>query len=73
MPKSRSPSRRAKSRWEPVPDEKVVDKSVNISYGPVKYGGWNNKQVLMTYEKFIMSYFIILVHWREWRMLDLAY
>ncbi|KAL0456683.1 UNVERIFIED_CONTAM: SAC3 family protein A, partial [Sesamum latifolium] len=45
MPKSKSPSRRAKSRWEPIPEEKVVDKSANISYGTAKYGGWNSKQV----------------------------
>ncbi|KAI3470683.1 hypothetical protein Pfo_027346 [Paulownia fortunei] len=44
MPKSKSPSRRAKSRWEPIPEEKVVDKSANISSGTAKYGGWNNKQ-----------------------------
>ncbi|KAL0349227.1 UNVERIFIED_CONTAM: SAC3 family protein A [Sesamum angustifolium] len=44
MPKSKSPSRRAKSRWEPIPEEKVVDKSANISYGTAKYGGWNSKQ-----------------------------
>ncbi|KAK4406156.1 SAC3 family protein A [Sesamum angolense] len=37
MPKSKSPSRRAKSRWEPIPEEKVVDKSANISYGTAKY------------------------------------
>ncbi|KAL2526125.1 SAC3/GANP/Nin1/mts3/eIF-3 p25 family [Abeliophyllum distichum] len=39
----RSPSRRAKSRWEPIPEEKVVDKSANLSYGTVKYGGWNKQ------------------------------
>ncbi|XP_011091492.1 SAC3 family protein A isoform X1 [Sesamum indicum] len=44
MPKSKSPSRRAKSRWEPIPEEKVVDKFANISYGTAKYGGWNSKQ-----------------------------
>ncbi|KAK6145309.1 hypothetical protein DH2020_022129 [Rehmannia glutinosa] len=44
MPKSKSPSRRAKSRWEPIPEEKVVDKSSDISPGTAKYGGWNNKK-----------------------------
>ncbi|KAL8533374.1 hypothetical protein ACS0TY_009673 [Phlomoides rotata] len=44
MPKSKSPSRRAKSRWEPIPEEKVVDKSANFSYGAMKYGTWNDKQ-----------------------------
>ncbi|KAL8051472.1 hypothetical protein ABFX02_06G150200 [Erythranthe guttata] len=44
MPKSKSPNRRAKSRWGPVPEEKMVDKSANNSYGNVKYGGWNKKQ-----------------------------
>lgn len=46
-PKSKSPSRRAKSRWEPIQEEKVVDKSANISYGTMKFGTWNDKQVLM--------------------------
>ncbi|CAA3027075.1 Hypothetical predicted protein [Olea europaea subsp. europaea] len=39
----RSPSRRAKSRWEPIPEEKVDEKSTNLSYGTVKYGGWNKQ------------------------------
>ncbi|KAL2549180.1 SAC3/GANP/Nin1/mts3/eIF-3 p25 family [Forsythia ovata] len=39
----RSPSRRAKSRWEPIQEEKVVDKSANFSYETVKYGGWNKQ------------------------------
>ncbi|PIN03480.1 Leucine permease transcriptional regulator [Handroanthus impetiginosus] len=42
VPKNKSPSRRVKSRWEPIPEEKVVDKAV--TYGTAKYGGWNNKQ-----------------------------
>ncbi|KAG8390019.1 hypothetical protein BUALT_Bualt01G0039700 [Buddleja alternifolia] len=44
MPKNRSPSRRTKSRWEPIPEEKMVDRSPNISYGTGKYGGWHKKQ-----------------------------
>lgn len=46
-PKTKSPSRRAKSRWEPIPEEKVVDKPANVSYGHIKYGTWNAKQVLI--------------------------
>ncbi|CAA0842087.1 SAC3/GANP/Nin1/mts3/eIF-3 p25 family [Striga hermonthica] len=45
LPKSRSPSRRAKSRWEPVPEEKVVHKSATISPGTAVHGSWNYKQV----------------------------
>lgn len=43
-PKVKSPSRRVKSRWEPVSEEKVADKTP-ISLGTPKYGSWN-KQVL---------------------------
>ncbi|XP_061974561.1 SAC3 family protein A-like isoform X2 [Populus nigra] len=39
----RSPSRRSKSRWEPLPEEKSVDKSVSTSNDIVKYGGWDRK------------------------------
>ncbi|XP_051121214.1 SAC3 family protein A [Andrographis paniculata] len=42
--KNKSPSRRTKSRWEPIPEEKPVDMSVSFSDRTVKYGGWNNKQ-----------------------------
>ncbi|KAJ6720348.1 LEUKOCYTE RECEPTOR CLUSTER MEMBER 8 [Salix viminalis] len=44
LPKyKRSPSRRSKSRWEPLPEEKSIDKSVSISNDIVKYGGWARK------------------------------
>ncbi|KAG5237667.1 leukocyte receptor cluster member [Salix suchowensis] len=44
LPKyKRSPSRRSKSRWEPLPEEKSVDKSVSISNDIVQYGGWARK------------------------------
>ncbi|KAJ6350158.1 hypothetical protein OIU78_006349 [Salix suchowensis] len=39
----RSPSRRSKSRWEPLPEEKSVDKPVSISNDVVKYDGWEKK------------------------------
>ncbi|GFQ06436.1 leukocyte receptor cluster member 8 homolog [Phtheirospermum japonicum] len=45
MPKSRSPSRRAKSRWEPAPEEKMVHKSTSIAPGTAVHGNWNNKKV----------------------------
>ncbi|KAK1256883.1 hypothetical protein QJS04_geneDACA024123 [Acorus gramineus] len=35
----RSPSRRTKSRWEPIPDEKLVENA--SSAGPVKDAFWN--------------------------------
>lgn len=43
MPKyKRSPSRRSKSRWEPLPEEKSVDKLASVVNNTVKYGGWIN-------------------------------
>ncbi|XP_052187850.1 SAC3 family protein A isoform X2 [Diospyros lotus] len=36
----RSPSRRPKSRWEPVSEEKPVDKPASVTLGAVKYGAW---------------------------------
>ncbi|CAL5365737.1 unnamed protein product [Camellia sinensis] len=36
----RSPSRRSKSRWEPVPEEKPVDKPASVTFATEKYGGW---------------------------------
>ncbi|XP_057475534.1 SAC3 family protein A-like isoform X2 [Actinidia eriantha] len=35
----RSPSRRSKSRWEPVPEIKPVDKPASVTLDSVKYGG----------------------------------
>ncbi|XP_038679907.1 SAC3 family protein A-like isoform X1 [Tripterygium wilfordii] len=44
LPKfKRSPSRRSKSRWEPLPEEKSIDKPVSVSNDTVKYGGWDRK------------------------------
>ncbi|CAK7325584.1 unnamed protein product [Dovyalis caffra] len=44
LPKyKRSPSRRSKSRWEPLTEEKSVDKPVSISNDIIKYGGWDRK------------------------------
>ncbi|XP_042013471.1 SAC3 family protein A-like [Salvia splendens] len=40
----KSPTRRVKSRWEPIQEEKVADKTSNMSFGTRKYGAWNNKQ-----------------------------
>ncbi|KAK2979310.1 hypothetical protein RJ640_013274 [Escallonia rubra] len=36
----RSPSRRYKSRWEPLPEEKTVKKQVSVTLDTGKYGGW---------------------------------
>ncbi|KAL9226999.1 hypothetical protein vseg_002748 [Gypsophila vaccaria] len=36
----RSPSRRTKSRWEPLPEEKAVEKPTSTYQEPVKQGGW---------------------------------
>ncbi|GMH13338.1 hypothetical protein Nepgr_015179 [Nepenthes gracilis] len=41
LPKlKRSPSRRSKSRWEPLPEEKSTNKPASSSQDSVKYGGW---------------------------------
>ncbi|CAK9155090.1 unnamed protein product [Ilex paraguariensis] len=43
LPKNkRSPSRRSKSRWEPVPEEKPVDKTASVSQAAVNYGSWTH-------------------------------
>ncbi|KAK9684079.1 hypothetical protein RND81_10G184900 [Saponaria officinalis] len=36
----RSPSRRTKSRWEPMPEEKAVEKPTPTNQDAVKQGGW---------------------------------
>ncbi|XP_074276284.1 SAC3 family protein A isoform X1 [Silene latifolia] len=36
----RSPSRRTKSRWEPLPEEKLVEKPSSTYQDSVKQGGW---------------------------------
>ncbi|KVI06910.1 hypothetical protein Ccrd_014733 [Cynara cardunculus var. scolymus] len=39
MKNRRSPSRRTKSRWEPLPEEKPVDKQASFTPNSVKYSG----------------------------------
>ncbi|KAJ9175615.1 hypothetical protein P3X46_014156 [Hevea brasiliensis] len=41
--KYKSPSKRSKSRWEPLPEENLVEKTVTVSNDDVKYGGWDGK------------------------------
>ncbi|XP_022745521.1 SAC3 family protein A-like isoform X2 [Durio zibethinus] len=36
----KSPTRRSKSRWEPLPEEKPVDKLVSVNNYAVKYSSW---------------------------------
>ncbi|XP_062092766.1 SAC3 family protein A isoform X2 [Humulus lupulus] len=36
----RSPSRRPKSRWEPLPEEKLVEKPASVNHSTLKYSGW---------------------------------
>lgn len=57
--KIKSPSRRAKSRWEPISEEKVADRTANMSFGTPKYGAWNSKQVLMRNLSW-QSFFVVL-------------
>ncbi|EEF37328.1 leukocyte receptor cluster (lrc) member, putative [Ricinus communis] len=46
LPKyKRSPSKRSKSRWEPLPEEKSAEKSVSVGNNNVKYGGWDRQPV----------------------------
>ncbi|KAK9283539.1 hypothetical protein L1049_011786 [Liquidambar formosana] len=41
LPKhKRSPSRRSKSRWEPVPEEKSIDKPTSVNHETIKFSGW---------------------------------
>ncbi|KAJ0102127.1 hypothetical protein Patl1_06218 [Pistacia atlantica] len=41
LPKyKRSPSRRTKSRWEPLPEEKLISKLATASNDTVKFSGW---------------------------------
>ncbi|XP_044509231.1 SAC3 family protein A-like isoform X2 [Mangifera indica] len=43
LPKyKRSPSRRTKSRWEPLPDENSVSKLASLCNDTVKFSGWTN-------------------------------
>ncbi|XP_012073414.1 SAC3 family protein A isoform X2 [Jatropha curcas] len=44
LPKyKRSPSKRSKSRWEPLPEEKLVEKPISITIDSVKHAGWDRK------------------------------
>ncbi|KAK6929266.1 SAC3/GANP/THP3, conserved domain, partial [Dillenia turbinata] len=55
LPKyKRSPSRRSKSRWEPISEEKSVEKAPSINLDTVKSGGWfqfNDKNKKFSKEK----------------------
>ncbi|KAF2318642.1 hypothetical protein GH714_009510 [Hevea brasiliensis] len=42
----RSPSKRSKSRWEPLPEEKLVEKPASVSNDNVKFGGWERKPLI---------------------------
>ncbi|WCJ19445.1 SAC3/GANP/Nin1/mts3/eIF-3 p25 family [Euphorbia peplus] len=47
LPKyKRSPSRRTKSRWEPLAEEKPVQKPVPVSNDSPNYGRWNRKPLI---------------------------
>ncbi|KAK6933350.1 hypothetical protein RJ641_036244, partial [Dillenia turbinata] len=55
LPKfKRSPSRRSKSRWEPISEEKSVEKAPSLNLDTVKSGGWlqfNDKNKKFSKEK----------------------
>ncbi|XP_062078016.1 SAC3 family protein A-like [Humulus lupulus] len=36
----RNPSRRTKSRWEPLLEEKLVEKPASVNHSTLKYSGW---------------------------------
>ncbi|KAG8645159.1 SAC3 family protein A isoform X2 [Manihot esculenta] len=42
----KSPSKRSKSRWEPLPEEKLVEKPVSVSNDNVKFGSWDRKSLI---------------------------
>ncbi|VFQ62895.1 unnamed protein product [Cuscuta campestris] len=39
----RSPNRRSKSRWEPLPEERPIDKQAHFTPHAKKYGNWNKQ------------------------------
>ncbi|CAN0899125.1 SAC3 family protein A [Linum grandiflorum] len=39
----KSPNRRSKSRWEPLPEEKIPELPVSSSNDTIKYGNWDRK------------------------------
>ncbi|XP_019192322.1 PREDICTED: SAC3 family protein A-like isoform X1 [Ipomoea nil] len=45
----RSPSRRFKSRWEPVPEEKPIDKQESVTPNAIKYGSWNKQDYFLQF------------------------
>ncbi|KAL8162210.1 hypothetical protein V2J09_013699, partial [Rumex salicifolius] len=38
----RSPNRRTKSRWEPMPEEKLADNTTSTSHNSMKFAGWTH-------------------------------
>ena len=47
----KSPSRRSKSRWEPLPEKTLVEKPVSASIDSLKHGGWDRK----VYSRLLLS------------------
>lgn len=63
LPKfKRSPNRRSKSRWEPLPDEKPIEKPAYANNNALKYAGWmhaNEKDRKV----FLLSLIFFLLQW----------
>ena len=59
----RSPSRRSKSRWEPAPDEKLIDKPAPVNRETVKYSSWVpfNERTERDKKVFLFSFFLVLL------------
>ena len=71
LPKfKRSPSRRSKSRWEPLPEEKPVDKPAYVNNGAVKYAGWAhaNERDRKVYLLYFFGDFFSLLYFFFWSL-----
>ncbi|CAI0442958.1 unnamed protein product, partial [Linum tenue] len=45
----KSPIRRSKSRWEPLPEVKMLDKPVSASNETGKFGSWDKRVIMQTF------------------------
>lgn len=53
----KSPSRRGKSRWEPIAEEKLAEKIASVSQHPVKDASWDRLRERGKIVSFLLSYF----------------
>ena len=55
----RSPTRRSKSRWEPIPEEKLVEKIASVGNEPVKDANRNQISETERMVMFDLLYFLM--------------